>query len=380
MLIKTQVIAPPDIDQAFGLSHDFCCDGKILAVRSCNLRTEQESLYLYRHHNGKYYHDATYSPRWWKDNYQVSIRGINNSIYFVAIDTANRCGHIIRYHNGGFYTVLSIDDCDNTLGMNDKSIAVSKDEKYIAVTNFRVKNNTKEKTLLYSSEIVLYDCVTCETKIINTPQSIQYNRSWSFRSLAFAGDQLLAGSPDLTFCDDTNSTMDRKYYGTKSLIDIFNFDGVHSGQLVARDATPGNFFGTEMEVSRDQTTLIVMAPAQDNKIGCAYQFKFMNARWVQVGKYSPRDFAVHTKIKYSLYGCCVNSEGTRFLLSDGLPGVVYVYSDTELVSSYKENQSNYSWFGFDIRTNESFSLAAVSEYNVEQHSNSRGALHIFDIN
>lgn len=379
MLIKTQVIAPPDTDQAFGLSHDFCCDGNTLAVRSHNTKTKQESLYLYRQHNGEYYHDATYSPHWWKDNHQVSIRGINNSIYFVAIDTDNRVGHVIRYNNGGFYTVISIDDCDNTLGMNDKSIAVSKDEERVAVTNFRVKNNTKEKTLLYSSEIVLYDCVTRETKIIHTPQSIQYNRSWSFRSLAFAGDQLLAGSPDLTFDIDNDGTMDRKYYGPKSLIDIFDLEGNHTGQLVARDATPGNFFGTEFEVSRDQTTLIVMAPAQDNKIGCAYQFKYMDDRWVQVGKYSPRDFAVHTKIKYSLYGCCVNSDGSRFLLSDGLPGVIYSYGDKELVSSYKENQSNYNWFGFDIRTNESFTVVAVSEYSVEQHSNARGALHIFNI-
>ena len=378
MLKQTQTIVPELPNTVISISNDYCSQGDVLAVRAHNKVTKQDMLLIYTKTNVDLEITDYYAPEWWTSNWQVAIRGINDSIYFVAIDIVLGIGHVVRYRNRKFETVFTVNDCECTLGMNDKSIAISQDEQYIAVTNFRVRHNTEESTLLYSAEIILHDCKTETNTLLSTAESSEYNRIWSFRSLAIANNQVIAGSPDLTFITETTDTMHREYNGNGSKIDVFDFSGNHLTKITARDATPGNFFGTELEASGDGHTLIVMAPAQDQKIGCAYQYKFMDRAWVQAGKYSPRDIAIHTDIKYSLYGCCVNHDGSKFMLSDGLFGAIYVYNNNELLHTHHKKGSK-DWFGFDIKTNDSFTQVAVIERDTSHENNSLGAVYLFEI-
>ena len=168
--------------------------------------------------------------------------------------------------------------------MNDKGIAVNHNETVIAVSNIAVSQH-KDKTLRYDSKIILYRTETDCTSCVTTEHSIGNNRLWSFRSLAFANNHLIAGSPDLTFTANTSDTMSREYVGNQSRVDVFDLDGNLLQQLSAKDASRGNFFGTEIETSLDGNTLIVMAPAQDDKKGCAYKFENLDNHWLQTGKY-----------------------------------------------------------------------------------------------
>ena len=377
MLNKIQTLKPMQDNLRFGLSHDYCDNGKTLAVRAHDQSTKQDMLIIYKKQLSQFVQDETYRPTWWRENWQVAIRGINNSIYFVAIDTEQRIGHVIQYRNGVFRTMFSIDNCENTLGMNDKSIAVSADENTIAVTYFKVKHDIKNSVILYSSNITVHDVAQNTQHTVEKDSASDFNRIWSFRSLAFANNCLVAGSPDLTFGANSSDTMDREYQGTGACVDVFGLDGVHARTIVARDATPGNFFGTEIETSADGNTLIVMAPAQDHKLGCAYKYQHIDNMWLQTGKFAPRDIPIHTTIKYSLYGCCINDNGSKFLLSDGLYGALYLYHNDQLVHTHKD--SNSKWFGFDIKTNPQFSEVAVIEKDVSFSRNRDGVVHVFEI-
>ena len=378
MIKKTQILKATEDNISFGLSHDYCSDGNILAVRSHNKNTKQDVLYVYENINGKYELKDTYMPSWWKNNWQVAIKGINDSIYFVAVDCEIGKGHVVRYSQGQFRIMFTVDNCEPTLGMNDKAIAVDKGENFIAVTHHRVHNDTDNHVLLYSAEILLFSKRENVTRTISTNKSKEYSRQWSFRSLAFANNQLIAGSPDLEFTEPKSGTMEREYYGNNSYVDTFDLSGSHLNVLKAKDATPGNFYGTELEVSGDENTLIIMSPAQDHKIGAAYRYNFIDGTWVQTGKFMPRNIPIHTTIKYSLYGCCICATGSEFILSDGLYGALYFYRDGDLVYTHKESHSNYNWFGYDLKSTQDFSTIAVIESNIKYLNNSAGAVHIFE--
>lgn len=378
MLKKTQVLEPDEENLRFGMSHDFCDNGNTLAIRCMNTQSKKEMLYIYQLRENQYVLHDKFCPAWWHSNWQVSIRGINNSIYFAAVDPGARKGYVIRYHNNSFDTVFEVDNCEWTLGMNDKSIAVDSTEENIAITHFTVHHNEHDKTLEYSSFIYHYNIATGMLQKLGTPESQDPSRVWSFRSLAFANNCIVAGSPDLLFANNSDDTMERNYNGTAAKVDIFDLHGNHITCLQARDATVGNFYGTELETSVDGSTLVVMAPAQDNKVGCAYVYQYIDDTWVQTAKLSPREISIHTTIKYSLYGCCVSKDGSRVLLADGLYGALYLYNNGVLDHTHKEI-NNTTWFGFDIKTDQQFQRVAVIEQNVQFFMNSSGAMHVFEI-
>lgn len=308
----------------------FCCNptGDILAVSSI-LNDRQGKVTIYKCNDEEATERITFfCPE--LSNVACAMTSTDKSFYFTAI-TEEHKGVVYEYNiECNHFKVLFTTDITvgNHFGFNDSSISISEDASTIVITDVDLIPHPNEKKLSYSCRVLIYRLIDNEYKLIRSLcpfyETDVLNRRMFGRSLALTkdGKTLFVGCPDLSFDYDNDK---RIYNGMHSKVYIYsednNWEEVRSILPIPRSS--GNFYGTEIELSEDEKTLVIMASGQDDKVGAAFILVKIDSDWVYAQKVQPRAIRVQTKNKLSFYGVAINKDVIYF--GDSLPGKIYKY-------------------------------------------------------
>lgn len=364
----------PEQDQNIGLSFVLNFDGNILFSRChCAISgTDYALVYKITGNTSEVIRRIDFPN--WRDTRAVGISVVGDRFYFVVTDNKQNTGKICVYDSitDKVDVVIEVPGVTDWFGFNDTSLAVSRDEQWIAVTDMRTSDNNGY--IQYDSSVLIFN----QQKLKHTIQKPYSNPRVVFgRSLKIISDTLVIGSPDLSF--DPGASDFRNYNGTESTIDFVDLETNRVSYRFQLPGQKGTFAGTELSSSNFSNTVVGMVPGFNNQCGAGFVFTKLASGWVIKDCVEPLRVPVRTGLKLSLYASAVSPDGNTVVLGNSLRRRVFVFRHGELVYTHRENCDPHTKYAFDMAMSGDFKTLVVNEMGWPSPANSQSKLHVYSV-